>query len=479
MSRQPSRHALTVVVMAAGLGKRMRSRRIKLLHAVAGRPMIAHVLEAASALRPERRITVIGYQADEVREALTGLSDDFVLQAEQRGTGHAVLVTAPLLERSRASTVLILNGDLPTLRPSTLRALVARHRRSGAALTLVSADVADPSGYGRVVRDRAGRVLRFVEHRDATPAEREIVEINCGIYCADAVKLLSVLRSLRPSNAQREYYLTDAVHRLLERGETVAALRHADSEEVLGDNPRAELARAGSSLYARKVSALQEAGVTVLDPSRTWVDPRTRVGRDTVLYPNVLIEGPSVLGEECTVRPGCRLVDVVLGRGVEIKDYSVIESSRLKDGSSAGPFSHLRPGSVLDPGSKIGNFVEMKKSRLGRGSKAQHLTYLGDATIGPGCNIGAGTITCNYDGRRKNPTKLGPGVFIGSDTQLVAPVRVGKGAYVAAGTTVTENVPAGSLAISRVRQANVLGWVARQKAKLEKDGKRRAARRRR
>jgi bifunctional UDP-N-acetylglucosamine pyrophosphorylase / glucosamine-1-phosphate N-acetyltransferase len=465
MSRGASGPAPIVLVLAAGLGKRMRSRRIKLLHAVAGRPMLAHVLEAARDLRPSRLVTVIGHQADVVREAVSELCEDFVLQKEQLGTGHAVLRAAPLLAGARASSLLILNGDLPTLRPATLRALLARHRRSGAALTLVSAEVEDPRGYGRLVRDPAGGVLRIVEDRDATPAERAIREINCGIYCADARKLLSVLRSLRPSNAQREYYLTDAVHRLLARGEKVVALRHDDAEEVLGVNTRAELSRAGSTLYARKAEALQAAGVTLLDPSRTWVDPRARVGRDTVLYPGVLVEGPSVIGEECIVRSGCRLVDVVLGRGVEIKDLSVIEESRLGDRASAGPFAHLRPGAILEPGAKVGNFVEVKKSRVGRGTKALHLTYLGDATIGPGCNIGAGTITCNYDGVRKNPTTLEAGVFIGSDTQLVAPVRVGKGAYVAAGTTVTEDVPAGALAVGRARQRNVLGWVERRRKK--------------
>jgi bifunctional UDP-N-acetylglucosamine pyrophosphorylase / glucosamine-1-phosphate N-acetyltransferase len=466
MSRGASRPAPVVLVLAAGLGKRMRSRRIKLLHAVAGRPMVAHVLETARALRPSRLVTVIGHQADVVREAVSDLCEYFVLQDEQLGTGHAVLRAAPLLANARrGSSVLILNGDLPTLRPATLRTLLARHRRSGAALTLISAEVEDPRGYGRLVRDPAGRVLRIVEDRDATPAERAIREINCGIYCADPGKLLSVLRSLRPANAQREYYLTDAVHRLLARGEKVVAVRHEDAEEVLGVNTRAELSRAGLTLYARKAKELQAAGVTLLDPARTWVDPRARVGRDAVLYPGVLVEGPSVLGEECVVRSGCRLVDVVLGRGVEIKDLSVIEESRLGDGSSAGPFAHLRPGTVLEPGAKIGNFVEVKKSRVGRGTKALHLTYLGDATIGPGCNIGAGTITCNYDGVRKNPTTLEAGVFIGSDTQLIAPVRVGKGAYVAAGTTVTEDVPAGALAVGRGRQTNVLGWVARRKKK--------------
>jgi bifunctional UDP-N-acetylglucosamine pyrophosphorylase/glucosamine-1-phosphate N-acetyltransferase len=471
MSRGASGASPIVLVLAAGLGKRMRSGRIKLLHAVAGRPMVAHVLAAARAIGPSRLITVIGHQADEVREAVSELCTDFVLQAEQRGTGHAVLRAAPLLKGARDSSLLILNGDLPTLRPATLRALLARHRRSGAALTLVTAEVGDPRGYGRVVRDPAGRVLRIVEDRDATPAVRAIREINCGIYCADGRKLLSVLRSLKPSNAQREVYLTDAVHRLLARGEKVVAARHDDAEEVLGVNTRAELSRAGLTLYARKAEALQASGVTLLDPSRTWVDPRARVGRDTVIYPGVIVEGPSVIGEECIVRSGCRLVDVVLGRGVEIKDLSVIEESRLRDGASAGPFAHLRPGAILEPGAKVGNFVEVKKSRLGRGTKALHLTYLGDATVGAGCNIGAGTITCNYDGTRKNPTTLGPGVFIGSDTQLVAPVRVGKGAYVAAGTTVTENVPAGALAIGRARQTNVLGWVERRRKKSRQAGR--------
>ncbi len=472
--KRPARGSfLTVLVLAAGLGKRMRSRRIKLLHAVAGRPMVAHVLEAARALRPSRLVTVIGHQGDEVRDALAGLGDDFVLQAEQRGTGHAVLKAAPLLKKAGSTTLLILSGDVPTLRPATLRALVARHRRSGAALTLISAQVADPGGYGRVVRDRSGRVLRIVEHRDATAAERGIREINSGIYCADTTKLLSVLRSIEPRNAQREYYLTDAVHRLLERGEKVFAVPHGDAEEVLGVNTREELSRAGSTLYARKAADLQASGVTILDPSTTRVDPRARVGRDTVLYPGVLVEGPSTIGAECVVRSGCRLENVVLGRGVEIKDMSVIEESRLEDGASAGPFAHLRPGTLLEPGAKVGNFVEVKKSRIGRGTKALHLTYLGDALIGPGCNIGAGTITCNYDGVKKHPTILGPGVFIGSDTQLVAPVQVGRGAYVAAGTTVIEDVPAGALAISRAKQTNVAGWVKRHEEKQRLEARRR------
>jgi bifunctional UDP-N-acetylglucosamine pyrophosphorylase/glucosamine-1-phosphate N-acetyltransferase len=463
-----------VLVLAAGRGKRLRSKTIKLLHPVAGRPMVAHLLEAAAALRPARLITVIGHQATEVREALAGASSTFVLQKEQRGTGHAVLQAARQIGRATSGALLILNGDLPTLRVSTLRKLLRRHERSGAVLSLLTAEVEDPAGYGRMVRDARGEPLRIVEHRDTSPAERKIHEINCGIYCAQPDRLLRVLRRLRPDNAQGEYYITDAVRFLLERGEKVAALLHDDADEVLGVNTRQELARASETLYARKAAELQERGVTLLDAGRIWIDPRARIGRDCVIYPGVIIEGPTVLGEDCTVFPGCRLVDSRIGRGAQIKDHSVVLESRLGNQVQVGPFAHLRPGSVLEADSKVGNFVELKKSRLGRGSKANHLSYLGDTTIGPACNIGAGTITCNYDGLRKYPTVLGRGVFIGSDTQLVAPVRLADGAYVAAGSTVTQDVPAGALAIGRGRQRNIEGWVKKRQRKVaRKSAKRR------
>ncbi len=459
------RAALTVLVLAAGLGKRMRSKKVKLLHAVAGRPMVAHVVETARCLAPDRVVAVLGHQAEQVRAALEGTCDDFALQRPQRGTGHAVLQAAPLLPKRDGSTLLILNGDLPTLRASTLRAIVSRHRRSGATLTIVTASAEDPSGYGRIVRDAAGRVLRIVEEQDASALERRIREINCGIYCADAQKLLPVLARLRPSRSSGELYLTDAVERLIARGEPVRAVRCEDAAEVLGVNTRAELARATRTLYARKSAELLGAGVTLLDPDRTFVDPRARVGRDTVLYPDVIVEGASAIGEDCVIRQGCRLVEASLGRGVEVRDHSLLDRCVVGDGAVVGPFAHLRPGSVLEPEVRIGNFVEVKQSRLGRGTKAMHLSYLGDATIGEGCNIGAGTITCNYDGSSKNPTVLGRGVFVGSDTQLVAPVRVGDGAYVGAGTTVTEDVPPGALALSRARQVNVEGWVERRRRK--------------
>jgi len=451
-----------VLILAAGEGKRLKSKTIKLLHPVAGRPMVRWVADAVAALRPRRIVAVVGYQADRVREALEGACDAFAVQKEQRGTGHAVLTAER--EVGREGDLLIVSGDVPSLRPATLRALLARKRRAKAAMALVTASVPDPTGYGRIVRD-GGRVARIVEHKDATRAEREIREINCGLYAVDAAKLFPLLKKLRPDNAQGEYYLTDVVHALIAKGDTVVALEHGEAAEVLGVNTRAELAEAGSALYARKAGELQDGGVTILDPSRTWVDPRARVGQDTVLYPDVIIDGETVIGADCVIHPGCRLIDMTLAAGVTIRDHCVLESSRIETGAVVGPFARLRPGAVLEADTRVGNFVELKKTRLGRGSKAQHLAYLGDAEIGPRCNVGAGTITCNYDGTAKHRTTLGEGVFVGSDTQFVAPVSVGEGAYIAAGATVTEDVPPGALAISRARQVNLEGWVARRRAK--------------
>jgi bifunctional UDP-N-acetylglucosamine pyrophosphorylase/glucosamine-1-phosphate N-acetyltransferase len=458
-----------VLVLAAGQGKRLRSKTVKLLHPVAGRPMVEHVLDAARALRPSRLITVIGHQADRVRDALGDRAGQLVLQRRQLGTGHAVLQAATRIGRAPRSALLIVNGDHPTVRAATLRRLVTAHRRRRAALSFLTAEIDDPRGYGRILRDERGDVLRIIEQRDATPAQRRIREINCGIYCADPALLLRVLRRLRPDNTQQEYYLTDAVRALLERGERVQALMHDDAEELLGVNTRQELARAARTLHARKAADLQTRGVTLLDEERTRIDPRARIGRDSVIHPDVIIEGATVLGQDCVVQHGCRIVDCRIGSGVEIKDHSLLIESKVGNGAQVGPFAHLRPGSVLATDARVGNFVEMKKATLGRGSKANHLTYLGDATVGEGSIIGAGTITCNYDGRVKHPTTIGRGVFIGSDTQLVAPVRLFDGAYVAAGSTVTDDVPSGALALSRCRQRNVRGWVERKKR--QQDGK--------
>lgn len=473
----PRRRAPVVaLVLAAGKGVRLRSKTIKLLHPVAGRPMISHLLDTAGALKPSKLLTVIGYQADRMREALGDQGGAYVLQKEQRGTGHAVLQAARLIDRK--ATLLILNGDLPTLRPATLRKLISRHRATESVLTLLSATIDDPTGYGRIVRDDRGGLERIVEHRDASAAQRKIREINVGIYCADPKVLLPVLRKLRPNNAQGEFYITDAVHQLLDRGARVTAVLHDDSEEILGVNTRQELTQSGATLYRRKAEALQDRGVTLLDPSRTWIDPRARVGPDSVIYPDVIVEGATVIGADCVIRPGCRIVNSRVGRGAEILDHTVVLKSVVGPGVKLGPFSHLRPGVVLERNSKVGNFVELKKTRLGPGSKANHLAYLGDATIGAKCNIGAGTITCNYDGTHKHPTVMGHGVFVGSDTQLVAPVRLGNRSYVGAGSTVTQDVPEAALAISRGRQRNIEGWVDKRNKRLSPKKKKKSAKKR-
>ena len=461
----PAGEPISAIILAAGMGTRMKSRRIKLLHEVAGRPMVSHVMDCALALRPRQLITVIGHQADDVQAALHGVPTDFVLQKNQRGTGHAVIKAAAELKHRTRGQLLILNGDLPTLRPATLRSLLSRHRRSGAALTVLTARLPDAAGYGRIIRGEHGGIQAIVEDRDATSDQRRIREINVGIYCADPKRLLPVLAKIRPNNVQREYYLTDAVHRLIQMGEKVVAVCHNDSEEVLGVNSRAELAHATRTLYGRKNEALQSSGVTILDPDRTWVDPRAKIGKDTVLYPDVLLEGPVILGEGCTVRSGSRIADSRLGSRVIIKDHSVITGTQIGDDVQVGPFAHLRPGTRLDNKVKVGNFMEVKKARLREGVKASHLSYLGDADIGENSNIGAGTITCNYDGVEKHKTILGKNVFIGSDSQLVAPVTLGDDAYVGAGSTITKDVPAGALAVGRGRQFNKEGWVKKNAGK--------------
>jgi bifunctional UDP-N-acetylglucosamine pyrophosphorylase/glucosamine-1-phosphate N-acetyltransferase len=461
---------LTALVLAAGQGKRMRSRTIKLLHPVWGRPMLAWAVDAVRALEPARLLVVVGHQGDRVRAALEDEQVAFepVLQDEPRGTGHAVLSARDRLAEATGE-VLILNGDLPLLTAGTLRRFVTAHRQAGAALSVLSTELDDPSGYGRMVRD-GDRLAAIVEDRDATPEQRAIREINCGVYLVGASDLLERLDGLGTDNAQGEYYLTDIVPAMAAAGLDVQAVLHPDSREVLGVNDRRELAEAAALLGDRKKAALMEAGVTLLDPDRTYIDPRAEIGPDSVIYPNVWIEGACRLGAECQVRPNVHLIDVLAGDRVVLKDACVIEDSEIGDDSQVGPFAHLRPGTHLSRKVKVGNFVETKKATIGEGSKASHLSYLGDAELGAGVNVGAGTITCNYDGRSKHRTVLEDGVFIGSDTQLVAPVRVGKGAYIGAGSTITRDVPAGSLALSRPAQKVIEGW-AERKAGRQSPGK--------
>ncbi len=472
---------LAAIILAAGLGKRMRSKLAKVLHPVAGRPMVLSALDLAAAVAERGVAIVVGYQGPQVKALVEaygharpcGAAVTVVDQPDQLGTGHAVMQAktafAPA-DRGGPMTYLILNGDTPLLREETLRALVEEHRRAGATLTVLTAQVEAPTGYGRVVRAGApgsapqGPVVRIVEERDATDDEAAITEINVGTYVVDGGFLFRALEQLDPHNTQKEYYLTDLVALAVGEGRPVAAMRTADPREALGINSRSQLAEAEAVLRARIRQRWLEAGVTMLDPASTMIDFDVTIGRDTVLFPHVALEGRSSIGEDCQIRSFTRISDSAIGARVTVQECCVIRESSLEDNAVVGPFAHLRPGSVLRRAAKVGNFVEMKKAELGEGSKANHLTYLGDATVGRGANLGAGTITCNYDGFRKYHTVIGDEVFIGSDTQLIAPVQIGRGAVIAAGTTVTTDVPPDALAIGRAEQVTRPGWAAKRRA---------------
>lgn len=482
--QDPSCDGLAVIVMAAGMGTRMRSKRGKVLHPVAGKPMVLYAVELAERFGRAGVAVVVGHQADQVRtviEQRPGSGHDrsalaIVVQKEQLGTGHAVLQTKPVFAAAARRPVryLILNGDTPLLSDATIHELLRVHEDEKAVVTILTAVLDEAAGYGRVVRDGVvpdtsdgvgmGGVRRIVEDRDAGPAERRIREINVGTYVVDGDFLFSAIDRLQPQNAQREYYLTDVVQVAVAQGLRVSASRLRTSEEGLGVNTRQQLASAERVIRQQIRDRWLEAGVTLRDPLTTWIDADVTIGRDTVLYPNVTLEGRTTLGEDCIIRSNTRITDCVLGRRVEVLDNCVCREATIEDDTVIGPFAHLRPDVIIRQKAKVGNFVEMKKAELGEGAKANHLSYLGDARIGKQVNIGAGTITCNYDGVRKYQTVIEDNVFIGSDTQLVAPVTVGQGAIIAAGTTVTQDVPADALAISRVPQVNNTGWAARRRA---------------
>lgn len=486
IGRDPSGaiHGLGVIVMAAGLGKRMKSKLVKVLHPVAGLPMVVHVVELALRLADRGVVVVVGHQGEEVRALLerqwpahTGKGSGIrvVKQAQQLGTGHAVLQARSVFTKSghhSPARYLILNGDTPLLSEETVRQLLRAHDEQKAAVTLLTAVVEDASGYGRVIRTggaaseaiHEGAVRKIVEDKDAVGWERRVREINVGTYVVDGAFLFPALERLDPRNAQGEYYLTDIVSMAVEKEYPVAAWRVSQPDEGLGINSRAQLAEAERVIRQRVRARWLDEGVTMRDPASTWIDADVSIGRDTVLYPNVTIEGRTKIGEQTVIYSGARLTDCIIGNKVEILDHCVLRESQVEDEAHLGPFAHLRPGAIVRRQAKVGNFVEMKKAELGERSKANHLTYLGDARIGKGVNIGAGTITVNYDGVKKHQTVIEDDASIGSDTQIIAPVTIGRGAYIAAGTTITENVPADALAISRIRQVNNEGWAARRRA---------------
>ncbi|PYU25496.1 MAG: UDP-N-acetylglucosamine diphosphorylase/glucosamine-1-phosphate N-acetyltransferase [Acidobacteria bacterium] len=464
-----------VVILAAGKGTRLKSSLAKVLHRAGGRTLIEHVVRACLPLKPRGIVAVVGHQAAEVSAILKPLGVRMIVQEPQRGTGHAMLVARRALGSSVKYSI-VLPGDAPLVRSETLAELARLHQQSTASATILSAELAQPSSYGRIVRREDGTVQAIVEDAALSADQRSISEINSSIYAFTINKLWPCLARLRPDNARRELYLTDAIALLRAQGDIVHALVATDADEVLGCNTRADLAAVDLAFRRRKRAELMAAGVGMLMPESILIDPDVAIGPDTLLEPGVQLLGKSRIGAGCTIRTGSILSDVTVEDRVLVKPYSVVSSSYLSAETQVGPFAHLRDAARLLKGARVGNFVEVKKSVLGERVKAMHLTYLGDARIGRETNVGAGTITCNYDGANKNPTSIGRRVFIGSDTALVAPVKVGDGAYIAAGSTVTENIPSDALAIARGRQVNKPGWAAARRRELAAPAKRTPAR---
>jgi bifunctional UDP-N-acetylglucosamine pyrophosphorylase/glucosamine-1-phosphate N-acetyltransferase len=443
------------VILAAGKGTRLRSALPKVLHRAAGRPLLAWVIEAARQAGCGRILVVVGHGAEQVREEITGEDLGWVIQAEQKGTGHALQMAEAELAWT-PSTVLVLSGDAPLVTPATLEALADAAAAGWGALAVAELD--EPGSLGRVLAKPDGRLDRIVEAADARRNEPETLkvrQVNAGLYALPAPEIFEYLRKLTTDNAQGELYLTDAVAGAANDGRPVAIVPLADANEALGVNNRAELAQVHRRLVDRHLDELMADGVTILEPSRTTIEPGVRVGADTVIYPEVSLSGHTTVGPGCTLHQGAWLRNSTLGEGVTVEPYSVLDGAVVEGGCRVGPFARLRPASHLLEGARVGNFVEVKASELGAGSKVGHLSYVGDATVGAGANIGAGVVTCNYDGVRKHRTEIGPGAFVGSDTMLVAPVRVGDGATTAAGSVITKNVPEGALAVGRVRQKNL------------------------
>jgi len=453
-----SEQNFSILILAAGKATRFKSEHSKMLHRLAGRHLGEYIVQAAQAARPDCLYMIIGHEGEEVRKVFARPGLVFIEQKEQLGTGHAVKIARPELEKCPSPTVLVLVGDAPLLRPETLLKLVETHRQARAAATILSTRLEDAAGYGRIVR-AGSRVRRIVEEKVATPAQKRIHEINSGILCFSRTHLLKYLGELSDENAQKEYLLTDLIEIFNRHRLKVAAFPVADSREVLGANDRVELAQIEKLLRLRKAVALMRQGVTVVDPQATYIDADVEVGQDTVIEPGASLLGRTRLGNDCHIQSYCTVTDSWLADHVTVRPCSVIADSKIASGVTIGPFAHLRDGAVIEENARIGNYVEVKKSRVGRGTKALHLTYLGDATLGENVNIGAGTVTCNYDGVKKNPTVIEDGVFIGSGNMLVAPVRIGKGSYTAAGSAITEDVPPDSLAVARSRQVTRLGWV--------------------
>ena len=456
------RDDIHVVVLAAGKGTRMKSQVPKVLHRINGFSLIERVLQTSAQLAPASTTLVVGHGAEVVRTSLSALNQDlqFVVQEKQLGTGHALLQTGPLL-RGKPGTLVLLSGDSPLLTAATLQSLVTTHTEAGAAATVITAKVKRPFGYGRIVRT-SGRISKIVEEKDASPAQRTITEINSGIYALDLSVLFEALDRIGTANKQGEYYLPDLIAIFRKQKRTVTTWTVERAEEIRGINSRAELSEVTAMVRQQKNEELMAAGVTIIDPATTYVDSSVVVGPDTVLHPCVILEGSTRIGAACEIHAGARIVNSTIGDRVCVRNHTIILDSTIEPGAQLGPFAHIRPGSSVGEDAHVGNFVELKKTRMGKGAKANHLAYLGDATIGSKTNVGAGTITCNYDGEKKHQTMIGDNVFVGSNSTLVAPVAIGDGSYIAAGSAITDDVQPGALGIGRARQENKVGWVAKR-----------------
>lgn len=458
--------ASIAVVLAAGLGTRMKSSLPKVLHKVAGWPMLKHVVEALREAGVENIILVLGHQSQLVEEIM-GPGYNIVYQHEQLGTGHAVRQALPLLQGYEDGQCLVVCGDTPLLSSETMLKLREKHQQSQAEATVLTAEMADPTGYGRIVTQTAG-VAKIVEEKDATSAEKQIKEINTGTYCFNIKVLKRLLPQLTPANAQGEYYLTDVISLLVGEGQRVEKLTLADANEAMGINNRVQLAEAETQMRQLIAEKHMLAGVTIINPGHTYIEAGVKIGQDTIIYPGVHLEGQTSVGANCIIGPESKLVNSVVADYTEIK-YAYLLEAKVGEKCTVGPYSYLRPGTELANNVKVGDFSEVKNSYVGEGSKIPHLSYVGDSSIGRGVNIGCGTITCNYDGKKKYPTYIGDGAFVGSNTNLVAPITVGAGAYIGAGSTVTKDIPAGALAVARGKQKNIDNWQERLKPEVRRD----------
>jgi bifunctional UDP-N-acetylglucosamine pyrophosphorylase/glucosamine-1-phosphate N-acetyltransferase len=459
---------VSVVILAAGLGTRMKSRLAKVLHRAGGLYLVEHVIRTAGAIAPpERTAVVVGHQAERVREVLNRTGVSFVTQAEQKGTGHALLM-ARHLPSMQEGRIVVLYGDCPLLAPETLQGLLARHESAGVSATLITTILEDPTGYGRIYSDSLGRVERIIEEKACTPEQKKLRLINSGIYCFQAADLWQRLERVTPNPASGEIYLTDLVELMRAEGCYTVTFELNDPAEMLGINTRLELAQVDRILRARKTRQLMLNGVTIEKPETVTIDLDVQVGQDTVIGPFAQLLGKTNVGADCSIGASTILDNAILDDGVKVFPFTSIQDSTLDSGAEVGPFARLRMNAHIEALAHVGNFVELKKTRLGTGSKSMHLAYLGDSTIGAGANIGAGTITCNYDGVNKHPTTIGAGAFVGSNSTLVAPVEVGPGSYVAAGSVITDFVPADALALGRSRQVIKEGWAAARRARTLK-----------